>query len=421
MRQFKRCYASERWLMRGLSRSTSVQGQGVGELLLLGTLGVTFSLLMMLVAVSISLGFNRQVSTLAYSQTGHISLYPRGENWLNTSETFRLTERLRSLVEQQPYVADIYPWIQQRAMLKTRDDYTGVLLLGADSEMRHPYFSSRILEGQYPSFSNSDTILNPIVLPSRLAERVGCSVGDKVQMYFLHQEVHVRSFRIMGIYDASGLEQLPVLCYSKVLRGVEKLPSNVYHRLAIELHSSSEIEQALKTLISLLETNINVLDGQALQIVKAREMMPELFGWLDLLDSNVYILLGLMLVVSGFTMISGLLIVVLDKTQQIGILKALGANVIQIRRIFVILSVRLTLRAMLWANSFFVLIYFMQNRFHVLRLTPENYYVDFVPMHIELWQWLAINFLTLIVVLLSLLLPSQISSKISPVEAIKFE
>lgn len=419
MSKLKEWYRLERWLALGLSREVGTGG--TSALLRLSSLGVMLSLLVMLIAVSVSWGFKREVSSFAYSQTGHISLYPSGGDWLSSERVVRLTPKMRQLLMQHPAIEAFYPWVQQRAMLKTADDYTGVMLLGLDSAQQHSYFTGRMLEGAFPTFSSLDTVRNPIVLPSRLAERMRCSVGDKLQMYFLQEGVRVRSFRVVGLYDASGLEQLPVLCSASALRMLERLPEDHYHRVAIELIDATNVDATLADLAMQLEADADVLDGQLLQIAKAEELMPELFGWLELLDSNVYVLLGLMLLVCGFTMISGLLILILDKTPHIGLLKALGATGGQLRRVFVLLSIRLALWAMLWGNALFALVYFVQNRWHFLRLDPENYYVDFVPMHLDLWQWGGINLLTLMAVLLALLVPSRISARVSPTEAMRFE
>lgn len=417
MNKLKRWYALERWLALGLSGAE----RGTSALLRLSALGVLLCLLVMLISVSVSLGFKREVRSFAVSQTGHISLYPAGGDPLSSATSFKLTSELKSILSEHPEVSALHPLVQQRAMLKTRDDYAGIMLLGLDSAQSHPYFIGRMQEGVFPSFSSLDTVANPIVLPSRLAERMQCHLGDKLQVYFLHREVRVRSFRVVGIYDASGLEQLPALCASRVLRAVDRLGEDAYHRLAIELHHPDYSSATLEVLAQQIEQHPEVLGGQVLQLSSAEQIMPELFGWLELLDSNVYVLLGLMLLVGGFTMISGLLILVLDKTQHIGLLKALGATDAQIRRVFILLSMRLALWSMLAGNVLFALIYFLQRELHLLRLDPRNYYVDFVPMHLEMWHWVAINLATLLAILLALLLPSRLSGRVDPSEAMRFE
>lgn len=416
----KQHYKFEWWFSLRLRHSTC--GSGTSILLRLCSVGVLLSLFVMLISVSVSSGFKREVSLLAYSQTGHISLYPSNSDWLNTDRPFRLTPRLRRVLAENPDISAYYPWLQKRAMLKTKENYTGVQLLGLDSGQLYPYFLGRMEQGDLPSISLSGVQHHPIVLPSHLASVMRCRVGDKVQLYFLQEAVRVRSFQIVGIYASSGLEQMPVLCSAQTLRMLDRMPSDqYYHRISLDIRDDAPKDWVVTQLVSSLSKDPDILEDQRLQISKAEELMPELFSWLELLDNNIYILLGLMLLVGGFSMISGLLILVLDKTSHIGLLKAVGAKDGDIRRVFVLLSLHLAVKAMLIANTLFAVTYMLQNGLHILRLDPKNYYVSFVPMYLSFSQWLGINLLTIAIILLVLLLPSKLASKISPIEAMKFE
>lgn len=420
MKSINSFYHLESWLVRRLRRSNEHTNSGA-LLLRLSVTGVTLSLLVMLISVAVSLGFKRQVSAFAYSQTGHLSLYTSGGDWLNNSQPFTLTKGLKNIITKDPNVRRLHSIVQQRAMLKTQDDYAGILLFGLDSADVHTYYQERMLSGTYPTFSSLDTVHNPIVLPSRLSERMHCTVGDRVHLYFLHSGIKVRSFSVVGIYDSSGLDELPALCTNSALRALDKLAPSAYHRVAIELHEAEKAESTLERIAQSIEVNHTVLDGQSLALTQAEQMMPDIFSWLNLLDSNVYVLIGLMLLVSGFTMIAGLLIIVLDKTQHIGVLKALGGSNAQVRGIFTLLAMSLVGRALLLGNAIFGVLYYVQNTWHILELNPENYYIQFVPLELEPWHWIALNTLTVAVVFIVLLLPSRIVARICPADAMRFD
>lgn len=412
-------YSIAQWLTHRLGRNAG-SSSSAGSILNLSICGVALSLIVMLISVAVSLGFKRQVSNFAYSQTAHLSLYASGTDWLNNSTPFSLSRDLESTLEAHSDIKAIYPLVQQRAMLKTKEDYTGVLLFGIDSALIYPYYQERIIAGHYPTFSSLDSVHNAIILPSKLSERMKLKVGDKLQLYFLHSGIKVRTFWVVGLYDSSGLEQLPLLCPSSVLRGIDKLSEHSYHRVGIELYHIENSEAVLNDLVRSIEQNLTVLNGENLVLSLAEQMMPDIFSWLSLLDSNVYVLIILMLLVSGFTMIAGLLIIVLDKTQHIGILKALGSSNYLVSRVFILLAMRLASRALLWGNVIFGAVYYIQNTWHIIKLNPENYYLQFVPMELELWQWLSINILTIVVIFIVLLVPSRIVARISPADAMRF-
>ncbi|MDO4691617.1 MAG: ABC transporter permease [Porphyromonadaceae bacterium] len=411
------------FIARRMSRGhRHLQGEpSTSPLLRLSTVGVALSLGVMLISVAIILGFKRQVSSFAYGQTGHISLYAWGGDWLGTSQHFRLGQGLRSFFEQRPDVRQVYPLLQKTALLKTEDNYEGLMIYGVDSAFSHPYFSGRMTSGAWPTFSTLDTVSNPIVLPSRLTERMKCNVGDKLRLYFWGDQIRVRAYQLVGIYESSGLDKLPAITSGSSLRRLDKLDKDEYSRLMIMLNDSKQAGDAMASLTEELGRNASLLQGQALGVNSAEELMPDLFNWLSLLDSNVYLLLSLMILVGGFTMITGLIIIVLDKTRQIGLLKALGANNRQIRVVFTLMSLRLMLRSLLWGNLLAGTFCALQAIFAPIKLDPRNYFMDAVPIVFEPDLWLGVNVGTALLILLMLLVPTKIISSISPASVMRFD
>lgn len=406
-----------------LARSVRSDGHTgkTSPLLRLSILGVALSLCVMLVSIAIILGFKRQVSAFAYSQTGHISLYPWGEHWLGTQKHFGLTSQLRAYLEQSPLVADFYPVMQRTALLKTQSSYTGLLLYGVDSAFAHPYFVERLHSGAFPSFSSLDSVAQPLVLSSKIAEQMGCRVGDRVHLYFLGDRIQVRAYTLAAIYESSGLDKLPALCAASSLRRLDKLASDRYNRVLLMTPEGLSSTEASTRLAQDLELHSELLEGESLGLSSAEELMPDLFNWLSLLDSNVYLLLVLMVLVSGFTMITGLIITVLDKTRQIGLLKALGARDGQIRTIFALIASRLMLRALLWGNLLAGMFCWVQIEFRPMRLDPRNYFVDAVPVAVDPWLWIGVNVGAAVLIMLMILGPTRIVGSIRPASVMRFD
>lgn len=376
----------------------------------------------MLIAVSIILGFHRQIRDFAFSQTGHISLNGYGSDWKTSTSPTHIAPQMLSYLREQPSIARAMPLIQQAALLKTEEDFTGVLLYGVDSTFRSDYFQGSIRQGSYPNFSGQSAQRPPIVLPSHIARRMGYQVGDAVRTYFLGEEkVRVRVFELAGIYESTGLELSPALCPLETLRKLNRWEPNSYSRLLLWLKAPDDAPFVLNELIQSLQARPDLIGEENYGMNLGQELQPELFNWLAFLDTNVYALLSLMVLVGGFAMITGLIIVVLDKSRQIGILKALGATNHQLRRIFLLIALRLILRGMIWGNALALLLCLAQKYGRFIQLNPANYFTDAVPIHIDLPLWAGINLGTLLIILLMILVPAGLVSRIHPAESMRID
>ena len=390
------------FLSRGLSRGDKAGTRRVSALLRLTTIGVALSLSVMLLSVTIILGFHRQIHEFAFSQTGHISLNGSGSNW-------------------KKGVSSVSPLIQQAGLLKTEGDFSGILLYGIDSTFRSRYFTEQIKSGTLPSFSESEYSRPPIVLPSHVARRMNYKVGDAVRIYFFGEKMRVRVFELQAIYESTGLELSPALCPISSLQRLNHWDENTYSRLIIMLQDPDAAYPTLDHLISTLQARPDLIGEENYGLNLGQELQPELFNWLAFLDTNVYALLSLMVLVGGFAMITGLIIIVLDKSKQIGILKALGATNRQLRQTFLQIAARLILRGIFWGNAIALVLSLAQRHFKIIKLNPANYFTDSVPIHFDLPLWVAINVGTLIVILLMVLVPASLVSRIHPAESMRMD
>lgn len=409
------------FLSRGLSRGDKAGTRRVSALLRLTTIGVALSLSVMLLSVTIILGFHRQIHEFAFSQTGHISLNGYGSNWKTSTTPVYVSPELLSFLREEKGVSSVSPLIQQAGLLKTEGDFSGILLYGIDSTFRSRYFTEQVKSGTLPSFSESEYSRPPIVLPSHVARRMNYKVGDAVRIYFFGEKMRVRVFELQAIYESTGLELSPALCPISSLQRLNHWDENTYSRLIIMLQDPDAAYPTLEHLISTLQARPDLIGEENYGLNLGQELQPELFNWLAFLDTNVYALLSLMVLVGGFAMITGLIIIVLDKSKQIGILKALGATNRQLRQTFLQIAARLILRGIFWGNAITLVLSLAQRQFKIIKLNPANYFTDSVPIHFDLPLWIVINVGTLIVILLMVLVPASLVSRIHPAESMRMD
>lgn len=409
------------FIARGLSRGERRGGERVSALLRLTTIGVALSLSVMLLSVTIILGFHRQIHEFAFSQTGHISLNGYGSNWKTSTNPVYVSPRLLSFLRAEQGISSVAPLIQQAGLLKTEGDFSGILLYGIDSTFRSRYFTEQVKSGTFPSLSNRTYDRPPIVLPSHVARRMNYKVGDAVRIYFFGEKMRVRVFELQAIYESTGLELSPALCPISSLQRLNHWDDNSYSRLVIMLHDPEAAYPMLEHLIATLQARPDLIGEENYGLNLGQELQPELFNWLSFLDTNVYALLSLMVLVGGFAMITGLIIIVLDKSKQIGILKALGASNSQLRKTFLLIAARLILLGIFWGNAIALVLSLAQRQFKLIKLNPANYFTDSVPIHFDLPLWLTINAGTLVVILLMVLVPAGLVSRIHPAESMRID
>lgn len=410
------------FLAKGLSRGKARQGtRRLSSILRLTTIGVALSLSVMLLSVTIILGFHRQVHEFAFSQTGHISLNGYGSDWKTSTTPIRISPRLLTYLRDQADIETATPLVQQAGLLKTEDDFSGILLYGIDSSFRSRYFEENIRSGSFPSFATTSGDRPPIVLPSHVARRMGYQVGDHIRIYFFGEKMRIRVFELQAIYESTGLELSPALCPITTLQKLNHWDEHTFSRLLIMLREPDKAGAVLEHIITSLQARPDLIGEENYGMNLGQELQPELFNWLAFLDTNVYALLSLMLLVGGFAMITGLIIIVLDKSRQIGILKALGATNPQLRQTFLLIAARLILKGVLWGNLLALTLSLVQRHYKVIKLNPANYFTDAVPIHFDLGLWLGINVGTLVVILLMVIVPASLVSRIHPAESMRID
>ena len=386
----------------------------------IATFGIALGLTVMIVAVAIITGFKRDISAKVTGFGAHIQILNLDSNL--SYETIPVPAELECLdrVRELGGIRNIQAFAIKAGIIKTGEEIHGAVLKGVDDQYDWSFIEENMPEGKILSLSDS-VRSRSVVLSRQTADLLKLGLGDKFTMYFIQEPPRAYTFTIDGIYSTS-LEEFDRLYIYADIQQVQRL--NNWHEGEVSGH-----EVLLDDMQGLEEKAIRIRevvgfdfleDGSRLRVETIQEKYTQIFDWLNLQDLNVVVLIILMLVVAGFNMISGLLILILERTNMIGILKGLGCTNLSIRKIFLYQSAYLTLIGLAWGNLIGLGLCLAQKHFNLIPLDPSSYYLDTVPINLSLVHILLLNLGTMLITILFLLLPSMIIARISPDKSIRF-
>ena len=383
--------------------------------------GIALGLAVMITALAIVVGFKNEVGRKVMGFGAHIQITSLTNNKTYDLPPISYSDTLINAINEVPNVSYTQVTATKPAIIKTKTDFQGIVLKGVDENYNWDFFKEYLKEGEIPVYNDS-TPSNEVLISQKQADALKLKVGDKFICYFIQNDVRLRQFTISGIYS-TGLADFDKLFVVTDIQHVRML-NNWDNKTA------TSIEVFVNDLDYLGETSYNIFLATANNFTgnynpyytrSIQELQPQIFGWLDLLDLNMVVILILMFSVASFTMISGLLIIILEKTTLIGTLKVLGANNWTIRKIFLYQASFLIGKAMLWGNVIGLGMYFIQKYLKVVKLDPEIYFVDYAPVELIPWQFIVLNICVAVAILCILIIPSYLIAKISPAKSIKFE
>lgn len=374
----------------------------------------------MLISVAIVVGFKEEVRQKVIDFGGHLQVQAFVSNQTYELPPVCVDDSLMSVFSQLPGMKEVEGFVTKPAVLKTDDDFISVVMKGVEQD-----FDER-------SISVSRTI----------ADKMRLKVGDTVSAYFVQTDLHadpfafgaenskvkVRKLTVGDIYEThfSEIDRQMVICSLPLLQDVSGWDEDMYSALSIKIDDFDRLEEhyfEMMDFVMGVGQDVTLTDrlGTPFYVQSIDQLNPQVFSWLELLDTNVWVILFLIAVVAAFTMISGLLIIILERTQMIGILKAQGLDNGRLRKVFLWIALFLTGQGMLWGNLLGLGLCYLQQRWHLIALNPENYYLEWVPIHLTWPAVLMINAGTVVITLLVLLGPSSLVAKISPSKAIQSE
>lgn len=386
----------------------------------IATAGIAVGLAVMLVAVAVVVGFKREVSGQIVGFGSHIQVASY-DNGGYESAPIAPSDSLVQAIAAIPHVKRVQRVATKPGIVKTDSDFEGIVLKGVDGGFDWTFFKNHLVAGDTLAVGDS-AATNDALVSRHTADLLRLSVGDRFTAYFVGNPVRARRFTVRGIYETAfaDFDRLFVLAD---LRHVQKL--NGWNGGQI-----SQLELLIDDFGRLDETEREVFfatagatqpEGTLMQTRSIKKIVPRMFEWLDMLDVNAWVILALMLAVAGFNMISGLLIIILERTSTIGLLKALGARNRSIRKIFICQAAFLIGKGMFWGNVAGCAIVLAERFTHAIPLDAAMYYVNYVPVSLGVGHWLLINAGTFALTLLMLVAPSHIITSIRPSQSIKFD
>lgn len=385
--------------------------------------GIAVGLAVMIVSICVVRGFQHEVSGKLSGFTSHIEVIDL--NSLGSPETYPLAFDAPTLnkVKQAPGVKQVQRFSQKIGIFKTENDFAGIVLKGVGQDYDLTFLRHYIVKGEMPTFTDSKAT-NQIVISQLLANKLGLKVGDKVYSYYFANTIKQRRFTVAGIYNTymKQFDNTFVLTDLYTVNQLNRWNADQCSGLEVQLQSFDYLDAAQHYLASQVGGHKDHYN-HAYSVLGIRENpnTASVLSWLELLDLNVMVILVIMICVAGFTMISGLLIIILERTTTIGVLKALGATNRRIRHTFLCYAALIVGRGMLWGNVIGLALVYAQKYFHFVQLDPVVYYVPYAPVEVN-WLWIVLlNIATLVVTMLALIVPSFLVSRVQPAKAIQFD
>ena len=375
----------------------------------------------MIIATAIVTGFKNEIRDKVIGFGAHIQILNYDSNTSFETKPVKKTQEFYPQMVNLPGIKHIQVFGTKAGIIKTKTDIQGVVLKGVGSDFDWTFFKKNLTDGV--AFRVTDTIkTNKVLISKYIAQLLKLKVGDSFSTYFVQDPPRMRKFTISGIYETS-LEEFDKIYVIADIGHIQKLNNwsdNEVGGFEILLDNFEDLEEM--TWVVQQEVGFGFEeDGSRLKIRNIIRKYPQIFDWLNLQDMNVWIILILMLIVAGFNMVSGLMILILERTNMIGILKAIGTQNWSIRKVFLYQSAYLVAKGLFYGNIIGIGLCLLQHYFGIIKLDESSYYLSTVPINFNLLYILSLNLGTLLLTVLMLIIPSYLISRISPVKAIRFD
>lgn len=383
---------------------------------------VALSVAVMLASLAIVAGFKEAIRDKVFGFNSHLTL-TLYDNTPEQSNLILLSPTLESILEKEEYITSSSAEISVPAIFKTDSDFKGIYLKGVSGGQATEFLGHNLVSGKMPDFNTGKPEMQ-VAISSQAASELGLKTGDKINTYFITDEVKVRKMEITGIFNTHLESYDDIYAYTPIdnVREIVNVPADKCTSIHLSTDNYDRIPEYTVQLAQRL--NQALADGEIytpLRVENAFDQGTAFFSWLALLDTNVAVILILMTIVSIVTLISALLILILEQRNTIGILRSIGATKNLVSRVFVNLAIRITAIGMIIGNAVMLLLLWLQERFHFIPLDADSYYIDYVPVRIESMSILILNAGIIAIIFFALLLPSRAASAVSPAETMRYE
>jgi lipoprotein-releasing system permease protein len=384
-------------------------------------IGIAMGLAVMILAVAILTGFKLQIREKIVGFGSNIQIVNFDSNLSFETAPIHQGQEFIEKIRKIPGISHIQVFATKAGIIKTDEDFQGVVLKGIGSDFDWTYFRSNMVDGSV--FTVTDTArTDKVIISKKISDMLRLKTGDSFAMHFVQDPPRMRRFTVSGIYETSleEFDKIYVFCdigHIKRLNGWDDDQISGFEIFIKDFDKLDKMTAAVRDAIGYRLKE----DDEQFKVTNIRTKYPQIFDWLNFQDVNVIIIILLMLIVAGFNMISGLLILILEKTNMIGVLKALGTDDVTIRRVFLYQAAYLISKGLLWGNIIGIGLAFLQLKTGLITLDPSSYYIKTVPVNLELVHILLLNAGTMAAILFMLLVPSNLISRITPVKAIRYD
>lgn len=412
------------YIARRIFSSKENRNQLSSRIVNIALFGIVLGLIVLILSVAIVVGYKSEVGRKVIGFSSHLQIVN-----LDSNQSFETSP----ISQNQPFLNDLRKidgirhvqiFATKPGVIRANDEMQAVVLKGIGPDFDWSFFQENKVAGE--TFEVQDTIRsNKIWVSKKIADLLKLGLGDDLTMFFIHESETVprqRKFQIAGIYQTSleEFDRMFVLVDINHIRKLNNWKSDEVSGFEILVKDFNSLDDQEKAVHQLL-LRYTSPDSPILQVVSIKEKYRSIFDWLNLLDMNVWVILTLMVLVAGFNMVSGLLVIILERTQMIGILKAMGARNWSIRKVFLYFSVMLVAKALMLGNILGIGICLLQQYTHFIKLDPASYYLEYVPIHLTILHVVLLNAGTIAATFLMLILPSYFITRVSPEKTIRFE
>ena len=411
----------ELFIARKIHFSKQGERQATPPAIRIAMIGIALGLAVMILSVAIVIGFKKEVRNKVIGFGSHIQITNFDNNSSYQTMPIAVSDSFLVALKERSGIRHVETFATKPGILKTETDFQGIVLKGVDRQYDWSFFQKNLKEGEVFQLDSAKRS-SDVIISRYLSDLVGLKVGDSFLTYFVEEDVRARKFHITGIYETgfADYDKLFVIADIRQVKRLNGWSDDQVSGVELLVDDYGQVDSLAENLyFELMDKQDR--EGNTYYVRSIKELNPMIFSWLEVLDINVVVILVLMLAVAGFTMISGLLIIILERTTMIGILKALGENNRSIRKIFLYVSFFLIGKGMLWGNVIGISLCLLQSYTHLIKLDSSIYYLDAVPVDLNVVSLALLNIGTLLVSMLMMLGPSYLITRISPAKSIRFE
>ena len=409
----------EYFISKRLVTSKEYKNSVSAPIMKIAVIAVAISTIMMLVSIATGLGLQNKIRDKITSFNGHIIISNYDNNQSDiTLEPINIKQDFYPDYTSFSGVKEIHPYASKAGVIRTLETFEGVIYKGVGDDYNWSYLEDYIVEGRSPEIKK-EGMTNEVLISEYLAKRLAIKLNDKIETFFMKDSgngmPNIRAFEVVGIYNSGfkSFDETYVVGDLKQIQRLNKWSKDEVGAFEVYVENFSNINAVNDSLYTKIPASLN-----SVSIV---DKFFNIFDWLSLFDFNIYVILGIMILVATINMIVALLVLILERTKMIGLLKSLGAGNWTIRKIFLLQASHIVFNGLIWGNIIGIGVLLVQRYFGIVKLDPTQYYVTEAPVYLNVFYIVGLNLVLIVICYLIMIIPSYIITKITPVKALRYQ